>query len=212
MVKLSKLKEEFRKEVQSKKSSQQLNRYTEEIEKLVIDLGYTTGGLAILYSLDDGYISPITPEIKEVEKHIRDGKTVKIKGLRVVGTKRITQITGVKVEDDPDIPEKRIMKGELEWIPPRMRFVSEDGEIYYVDMGSINYEKLSSLPGGTYPVIIIPSILYTRKSRDGQREFKRIRGFTYILIEEEEEEILQDENAEENGEDEKVYDDRDILM
>jgi hypothetical protein len=166
-----------------------------EIELLVIDLGYTAGGLANIYSMMDGYVTTITDKVKEIESIVRAGKMARIKGVRIVGTKRLVEIREVKEEDDPEIDEDKIWEGVIEYLPPRVRFIRNDGEVYWIDMGSMSYERLTQMEPGTYDAILIPALVYTRRASDGAREFKRIKGFYFILPGTQQEEAGQEELA-----------------
>jgi len=187
MVKLSELKKKFEEELKKKQEEQKvLNGVHEEVDILVIDMGYTAGGLANLYSLMDGYVTTITEQVKEIEQIVRAGKVAKVKAIRIVGTKRLVEIKEVKEEDDPDVPENKIWEGVIEYLPPRLRFIRNDGEVYWIDMGSMSYERLANMEPGTYNAILIPALVYTRRSSDGTRVFNRIRGFYFIIPEKEE--------------------------
>ncbi len=189
MVKLSELKKKYAEELKKQREAEKvLNGMHEEIEILVIDIGYTQGGLANLYSLMDGYVSNVDENVKKIEEIIRKGKVAKVKAVRLIGTKRLTEIKEIEEVDDPDVDEDKIWEGEIEYLPPRLRFIRTDGEIYWIDMGSISYERITGMEPGNYPVLLLPALVYTRRGKDG-REFKRIKGFHYSLVEEEEEPI-----------------------
>lgn len=183
MTKLSELKKKYQQELEKQKEQEQvLNGTHEKIEVLAVDMGYTQGGLANLYSIMDGYVSNANEKVKEIEEIIKQGKVARIKAVRLVGTKRIVEIKEVNEEDDPDVPEDKVWQGQIEWLPPRLRFIKDDGETYWIDMGSMSYERITKMQAGTYPAILIPALVYTRKASDGVREFSRIKGFYFVLI------------------------------
>lgn len=182
MVRVSELKKRLREERLKQQESAALPETEIEVAALIIDMGYTSGGLATLYAIGDGFVAPADERIKQIEDAIRAGKGVRLKARRLKGTKRLTAIDEIAIEDDPDIPEEKVMKGVLEVLPPRLRFISNAGEIYWLDMGSINYERAGELPPGTHPVYFTAALTYSRAGKDG-RIFKRVRGFYFILDE-----------------------------
>ena len=183
MAKLSELKKKYQEELERRKEQEQvLNGTHQEIEVLVIDMGYSQGGLANLYAIMDAYVTNVNEKVKEVEEIIKQGKVARIKAKRLVGTKRLTEIIEVKEEDDPDVEEDKVWQGEVEWLPPRLRFIRVDGEIFWIDMGSLSYERIANLTPGTYPLLLVPALVYTKRTADGVREFHRIRGFYYVLL------------------------------
>ena len=185
-VKLSELKKKLEEEVKKVNEQEKvLNGIHEEIEILVIDMGYSQGGLANLYCLGDGYVVAVSDSVKKIEEIIMKGYVARVKAIRLIGTKRLVEVKDVKEEEDPEISEENVWRGQIEWLPPRLRFIREDGEVWWIDAGSMNFERISKMRSGTYQAYVVPATTYSRRSNDGSREYKRIRGFYYLLVEEE---------------------------
>ena len=194
---LDELEREWEEEQRRKQEQRQyINGVHETIEIDVIDVAVTgSAALLELYtSTGDVYVTQLDDTAREIMKMIEDGKVVHVKAVRIKGYKRLQEIVEITETKKVRGNKSRVVKGVLDMIGRTLRVTGKDIR-YYINEGTLNYEKLADIASRAAPLDVI-LLASQMQHRHGQRgSYYVVRGI-YIVKPKREEIVYQGEEEE----------------
>ena len=154
------------------------------------------------------YVISLDEKAHEIMQMIEQGKVVHVKAVRIKGYKRLQDVLEISETRKIRASRNKVIDGVLDVVGRTIRIMNNDNR-YYINEGTINYEKLAEIANQLAPLdakIIASQI----QERHGQRGVYMVVRGLYIVrpkpeevkrtIGEEQEEIDTEENVVEKGE------------